>query len=31
MKERYRNNIPLDEKVISPAQMFDSDKLKVCL
>ena len=27
MKERYGNNIPLDEKVISPAAMFDSDKL----
>jgi len=27
MKERYGNKIPLDEKVISPATMFDSDKL----
>jgi hypothetical protein len=27
MKERYGDNIPLDEKVISPASMFDSDKL----
>lgn len=27
MKERYGNNIPLDEKVISPAAMFNSDKL----
>ena len=27
MKERYGNNIPLDEKVISPATMFNSDKL----
>jgi hypothetical protein len=27
MKERYGNEIPLDEKVISPAAMFDSDKL----
>lgn len=27
MKERYGDNIPLDEKVISPATMFDSDKL----
>ncbi|PKK88674.1 MAG: hypothetical protein CVV64_17680 [Candidatus Wallbacteria bacterium HGW-Wallbacteria-1] len=28
MKERYGNNIPLDEKVISPADMFDSDLLE---
>ncbi|HYF69504.1 MAG TPA: YiiX family permuted papain-like enzyme [Ohtaekwangia sp.] len=27
MKARYGNKIPLDEKVISPAAMFDSDKL----
>ena len=27
MKERYGEDIPLDEKVISPATMFDSDKL----
>ena len=27
MKERYGNNIPMDEKVISPAAMFSSDKL----
>jgi uncharacterized protein YycO len=27
MKERYGENIPMDEKVISPAAMFDSDKL----
>jgi uncharacterized protein YycO len=27
MKERYGDNIPLDEKVISPSTMFDSDKL----
>jgi len=27
MKERYGNDIPLDEKVISPATMFESDKL----
>lgn len=27
LKERYGNNIPMDEKVISPASMFDSDKL----
>jgi uncharacterized protein YycO len=27
MKERYGNKIPLDEKVISPAKMFESDKL----
>ncbi len=28
MKERYGNKIPLDEKVISPAAMFNSDKLE---
>ena len=27
MKERYGSNIPLEEKVISPAAMFDSDLL----
>jgi uncharacterized protein YycO len=27
MKERYGDQIPLDEKVISPAAMFESDKL----
>ena len=27
MKKRYGANIPLDEKVISPAAMFNSDKL----
>jgi hypothetical protein len=27
MKERYGDDIPLDEKVISPANMFESDKL----
>jgi uncharacterized protein YycO len=27
MKERYGEKIPLDEKVISPGTMFDSDKL----
>ena len=27
MKERYGDNIPMDEKVISPAEMFNSDKL----
>ena len=27
MKERYGDNIPLDEKVISPAAMFNSNKL----
>ena len=28
IKERYGDNIPLDEKVISPAAMFSSDKLE---
>jgi hypothetical protein len=28
MKERYGENIPMDEKVISPAEMFNSDKLE---
>jgi hypothetical protein len=27
MKERYGDNIPMDEKVISPATMFESDRL----
>lgn len=27
MKERYGENIPMNEKVISPAKMFNSDKL----
>lgn len=27
MKERYGDKIPMDEKVISPASMFESDKL----
>lgn len=27
MKERYGNNVPVNEKVISPAAMFNSDKL----
>lgn len=27
MKERYGDNIPMNEKVISPAEMFDSDQL----
>lgn len=27
MKERYGDSIPMDEKVISPASMFNSDKL----
>lgn len=27
LKERYGNTIPLDEKAISPAKMFNSDKL----
>ena len=27
MKQRYGDNIPMDEKVISPAEMFDSEKL----
>ena len=31
IKERYGNNIPMDEKVISPAEMFNSDKLKIVL
>lgn len=28
MKERYGDKIPLDEQVISPSAMFDSDKLE---
>jgi uncharacterized protein YycO len=31
LQERYGNNIPLDEIVISPATMYDSDKLKTVL
>ena len=31
INERYGNNIPLDEKVISPATMFESDQLKTVL
>lgn len=31
MKERYGDKIPLDEKVIFPATMFDSDKLVTIL
>ncbi|MFT6983648.1 MAG: hypothetical protein ACJAUD_002427 [Crocinitomicaceae bacterium] len=27
MEERYGNNIPLNEDVISPAGMFNSEKL----
>ena len=27
INQRYGDNIPMDEKVISPAAMFDSDKL----
>ena len=27
MKERYGNNIPMDELVISPAAIFESDRL----
>ena len=27
MKERYGENVPMDEKVISPSEMFNSDKL----
>jgi len=29
LKERYGNYIPMDEKVISPAAMFNSDKLEL--
>ncbi|HUU59948.1 MAG TPA: hypothetical protein VMZ50_10410, partial [Phycisphaerae bacterium] len=28
MNERYGNNVPLDETVISPASMFDSPELR---
>jgi hypothetical protein len=28
LKERYGNNIPLDEPAISPANMFNSDLLE---
>lgn len=31
MKERYGEKVPMDEKVISPAQMFNSDKLEIVL
>ncbi|MCB0515032.1 MAG: YiiX family permuted papain-like enzyme [Bacteroidetes bacterium] len=31
MKERYGDNIPMNEKVISPAQMFKSDELSTVL
>lgn len=31
MKERYGDKIPLDENVISPATMFDSDKLETII
>jgi len=31
MNERYKGNIPLDEKVISPARMFESDQLVTVL
>lgn len=31
MRERYGENIPMDEKIISPAEMFNSDKLKIVL
>jgi len=31
IRERYGENIPMDEKVISPAKMFHSDKLKTVL
>ena len=31
MKERYGDNIPMNEKVISPAEMFNSDKLEMVL
>ena len=29
MKERYGDHIPMDEKVISPASMFDSEQLEL--
>ncbi|MBL4670034.1 MAG: hypothetical protein JKY30_12330 [Flavobacteriales bacterium] len=31
MKERYGDNIPMDEKVISPSKIFNSEKLKIVL
>jgi len=31
LTERYGNNLPLDEKVISPAAMFNSPKLKTII
>lgn len=31
LKERYGDNIPLKEKVISPGDMFESDKLELIL
>ena len=31
VRERYGDNIPLDEKVISPAAMFNSDKLETVI
>jgi len=31
MKERYGDEIPLDERVISPATMFGSDKLETII
>ncbi len=31
MNERYDNNIPMEEKVISPAAIFNSDKLEVVI
>ena len=31
MKERYGDNFPVNEQVISPAEMFDSDKLEIVL
>jgi uncharacterized protein YycO len=29
MKERYGNNIPMDEPIISPGEMFSADLLRV--
>lgn len=31
MKDRYGNNIPLNEKVIAPSQMFNSSKLEMVI
>ncbi|MGC6415261.1 MAG: YiiX family permuted papain-like enzyme [Bacteroidia bacterium] len=31
MKQRYGNNVPMEEKVISPAAMFTSEKLKTVI